>query len=61
MHIDTLDKLEKWREECRRDFVAQKRKVLICFGTACEANGAPEIFEEFQKLIAQKKIADVSV
>ncbi|SYZ73937.1 putative (Fe) hydrogenase, HymB subunit [Candidatus Zixiibacteriota bacterium] len=61
MRVENIDKLSQWREECRRDFVAQERKVLICFGTACEANGAPEVYDEFKKIVAQKKIPQVSI
>jgi len=61
MRIDSIDKLSRWREECRRTFTAPQRKVFVCLGEACLANGAEEVFHEFQKLVAERKLSDVTV
>ncbi|NMC43596.1 MAG: NADH-quinone oxidoreductase subunit NuoF [candidate division Zixibacteria bacterium] len=61
MRIDSIEKLEKWRKECRRTFEARKRKVIVCLGEGCLANGSEEVFNEFKKQVAEKKIADVTV
>ncbi len=61
MRIESIDQLNQWREKCRTEFEAQKRRILICLGTACRANGAIEVYEEFKKVLAEKNINDVSV
>ena len=61
MIIGSIDQLDQWRTECRVKFEAQKRRVLICLGTACRANGAVEVYEEFKKVLAEKNIKDVQV
>lgn len=61
MRIENIDQLNQWRTECKTEFEACKRRVLICVGTACRANGAVEVYEEFKKVLSDKNITDVSV
>jgi NADH:ubiquinone oxidoreductase subunit F (NADH-binding)/(2Fe-2S) ferredoxin/Pyruvate/2-oxoacid:ferredoxin oxidoreductase delta subunit len=61
MYIDTTEKLGQWREECRKGLDVHKRKILICLGEACRANGSVEILAEFKRVLAEKKIRDISV
>ncbi|MCP4566651.1 MAG: 4Fe-4S dicluster domain-containing protein [FCB group bacterium] len=61
MRIENIDQLNKWRTECKTEFEARQRRILICVGTACRANGAVEVYEEFKKVLADKNITDVSV
>lgn len=61
MRIDSIKALDKWRKECRRKFEAPKRKVLVCLGEGCLANGSEEVYEEFKRQVAEKNITDISV
>jgi len=61
MHIDSIEKLSQWQTECRAKQTAQKRKVLVCLGPGCLAGGSDEILEEFKRIIAEKKLADITV
>lgn len=61
MRIDSTDKLNKWRQECRKKFTSHSRKIFICLGEGCLANGSADVYEEFKKVLAENKISDVSV
>jgi len=61
MKIDSVEKLNKWRTECRKEVHAQKRKILVCLGPGCLAGGSDAILEEFQRILEEKNIKDVSV
>ncbi|MBN2226416.1 MAG: 4Fe-4S binding protein [candidate division Zixibacteria bacterium] len=61
MRIDSIAKLSQWRQECQAKLAAQKRKVLVCLGPGCLAGGSDEILEEFKRIVAEKKLADISV
>ena len=61
MRIDSIEKLKRWRAECRRAFEAPKRKVIICQGESCLANGSEEIFDEFKRLVAEKSPGGLTV
>jgi NADH-quinone oxidoreductase subunit F len=61
MHIDSVDKLEKWRQECRQKWDSHKKKILVCLGEACQANGSVQVLEEFRKILAEKKVKDITV
>jgi NADH-quinone oxidoreductase subunit F len=61
MYIDSIDKLNKWRDECSRVLDAQKRKVLICLGPGCLAGGAEVILEEFDRILSEKKIKNITL
>ncbi|UCD18579.1 MAG: 4Fe-4S binding protein [Candidatus Zixiibacteriota bacterium] len=61
MRIDSVDKLNHWREKCLKKRAAQKRKVLVCLGPGCLASGSDEILGELKKILSEKKIKGVSV
>ena len=61
MRIDSIQKLNRWRKECRRAFEAPERKVLVCMGEGCLAGGAEEVHNEFKKLVAETPLPDVTV
>jgi len=61
MRIDSIEKLNRWRAECRRAFEAPKRKVTICRGESCLANGSEEVFDEFKRLVAEKSPSGLAV
>jgi NADH-quinone oxidoreductase subunit F len=35
---------------------AEQRRIIICAGTGCVANGSLKVFEEFKKILTEKKI-----
>ncbi len=61
MRIDSIKALEQWRQECRKTFETPKRKVLVCLGEGCLANGSEAVFDEFKAQVAEKKIKNLSV
>jgi len=61
MRIDSIDKLNRWREECRDNLGAHKKKIMVCLGPGCLAGGSDEILEEFIKVVSDRKIKGVSV
>jgi NADH-quinone oxidoreductase subunit F len=61
MRIDSIKALDQWRKECRRTFEAPQRKVLVCLGEGCLANGSEEVYDEFKKQVAERKLSDISV
>jgi (2Fe-2S) ferredoxin len=61
MRIDSIKALEQWRQECRKTFETPKRKVLVCLGEGCLANGSEAVFDEFKTQVADKKIKNLSV
>ncbi len=61
MKIDSIDKLAQWRDTARRNLAKQKRTVLVCLGPGCLAGGSDVILKEFQKILREKKLKDVSL
>lgn len=61
MRIDSIEALEKWRKECRRTFEKPKRKVVVCLGEGCLANGSADVFNEFKSQVADKKLPGITV
>ncbi len=61
MHIDTPKKLEQWRRDCRKRQDSLKKKILVCLGPGCLANGSDKILDEFKKVLKDKKAKDVSL
>ncbi|MCX6827198.1 MAG: 4Fe-4S binding protein [candidate division Zixibacteria bacterium] len=61
MLIDDIKKLGKWRTECREALDAHKRKILVCLGEACRANGSIEILGEFKRILSENEIKNISV
>ncbi|MCK5128050.1 MAG: 4Fe-4S binding protein [candidate division Zixibacteria bacterium] len=61
MRIDSIPKLEKWRKKCQREYNSRKRKIFVCLGEACLANGSAEVYDEFKKELKKRKLSDVQV
>jgi NADH-quinone oxidoreductase subunit F len=61
MQIDSIKALDKWRDKCRKTFEKPKRKVLVCLGEGCLANGSEEVYNEFKKQVSEKGLNDVTV
>ena len=38
--LETLEQFKEYQEIFRKAFEAEKRKVLVCFGTGCVAGGS---------------------
>ncbi|HBE76663.1 MAG TPA: NADH-quinone oxidoreductase subunit NuoF [Firmicutes bacterium] len=45
------------RESCQKSIAAEKGRILICAGTGCVAGGSLEIYDQLQKLMAEKGIS----
>ena len=61
MHVSTPQELSKLQEVCRAQLDKFPRKVLICCGPGCLANGAQKISDEFKRILESKKIKNFSV
>ncbi len=61
MRIDSIDKLQKWRKKCQKEFAAQKQKVFVCLGEGCLANGSAAVYDKFQEVLADKKLSHIPV
>ena len=54
--LKNREDLQKTREVYKKRLDQQKKKILICAGTACVASGSLAIYDEFLKLINEKGI-----
>ncbi|MFH2035521.1 MAG: NADH-quinone oxidoreductase subunit NuoF [Candidatus Zixiibacteriota bacterium] len=61
MKINSLEKLSRFRDDCRKDLDKIKKKVMVCLGPGCLASGSDLILEEFQNILKKKKIKNVTV
>jgi NADH-quinone oxidoreductase subunit F len=61
MSITTPQQLEKLYGECRTKRERDKKRVIVCCGTGCLANGAAGIVEAFHKTLKERKIKGFSV
>ena len=61
MRVSTPQELSKLQKECRAQLDKFPRKVLICCGPGCLANGAQKISDEFKKILKKKRIKSFSV
>jgi len=61
MRIDSIDKLSQWQKECQKKLEAQKKRVLVCLGPGCLANGSDQILDEFRKILSKKKIKGIKL
>ncbi|MEE9441521.1 MAG: NADH-ubiquinone oxidoreductase-F iron-sulfur binding region domain-containing protein [candidate division Zixibacteria bacterium] len=61
MRIGTIDKLDKFRAKCERQFKAQKKKIIVCLGPGCLASGSDKILDEFKSVLKKKKIKGITV
>jgi NADH-quinone oxidoreductase subunit F len=59
--IKTAQQLDILRKECVAESDKHPKKVMVCCGPGCLANGAQRISDEFRKLLKKKRIAGFSV
>ena len=63
-NIDNINVLDTLIDKCTKSFEAKitgtngKRSVTICGGTGCLSSNSKDIFEEFQKQIAEHNLSD---
>ncbi|MFH1845689.1 MAG: NADH-quinone oxidoreductase subunit NuoF, partial [bacterium] len=56
MKLKSPQQLTKLRKECALELQKQARKVMVCCGPGCLANGAADIVLEFHKVLKKKRI-----
>ena len=61
MRIDSIEKLSRLRKKSQKELKALKKRVLVCLGPGCLASGSDLILEEFQKIMAEKKLKDITI
>ena len=61
MTIATLEQLQQLEAVNKARLDAMPRKIMVCCGTGCLANGADEVVTKFQSEIGQKKAANLKV
>lgn len=52
--ISSFSDLDKYREKISSSTIEDIPRVLICFGTGCQANGSVKVAEEFERIIKEK-------
>ncbi len=52
--ISSFNDLDRYREEISSSIREDIPRVLICFGTGCQANGSVKVAEEFERVIKDK-------
>ncbi len=52
--ISSFSDLDKYREKISSSTIEDIPRVLICFGTGCQANGSVKVAEEFERIIKDK-------
>ena len=53
--------LDKLRTECQKEQQKHPRKLMVCCGPGCLANGAAEIVSEFKAQLKKKRIKGFDV
>ncbi len=61
MKITTSQHLEQLRSLFIADEARHKKKVIVCCGTGCLANGAAKLVEAFHSALKENNITDFSV
>jgi NADH-quinone oxidoreductase subunit F len=61
MRVDTPTRLEKWRRECVKKQAAVKTRIMVCQGPGCLASGSDLVLKEFRRILARKKIRNITV
>ena len=61
MRIKTPAQLKGLQKKCRADIDKHPRRVLICCGPGCLANGAQKVSDEFKKILKKKRLRGFSV
>jgi NADH:ubiquinone oxidoreductase subunit F (NADH-binding)/(2Fe-2S) ferredoxin/Pyruvate/2-oxoacid:ferredoxin oxidoreductase delta subunit len=52
--INSIEKLEAYRQEIAAEVKADLPTILVCFGTGCQANGARPVAEAFTDIIKEQ-------
>ena len=52
--ISSFSDLDRYREKISSSTIEDIPRVLICFGTGCQANGSVKVAEEFERIIKDK-------
>jgi len=61
VRVQTPQDLQNLRRQCLAEQEKFPKRVLVCCGPGCLANGAAKIVEEFRRLLKEKRIKDFSV
>jgi len=61
MRLETVQQLNRLQKDCRARLESQKRKLLVCCGPGCLANGAQKVSNELKKVIKAKRLKNFSV
>jgi NADH-quinone oxidoreductase subunit F len=54
--LNNRQELVDFRKKCEKEFLAEKRKILVCAGTGCIAGGAFEIIDKFKEVLADNDL-----
>lgn len=55
--LKTREDLQTLRQSCVRSYRAQTRKILVCAGTGCVANGSMKVYEAFRQALEEQRVA----
>jgi len=61
MRIATPQQLNRLQQECQARLDRQERKLLVCCGPGCLANGAQKVSDELKKVIEKNRLKGFSV
>ena len=61
MSISSPQQLAKIQKECGSALDQHPKRVIVCCGTGCLANGAAGIVEAFHKTLKEKKVKGFTV
>ena len=61
MAITSSHQLQEMHKKCKIEFEKFPKKIIVCCGTGCIANGAHKIIEAFQKTLAERHIKDFTI
>ncbi len=61
MKIDSPQKLKVWKDECLKQKAEQKKTIVVCFGPGCLASGCREVYAQFEEILSEKNIKDITL
>ncbi len=61
MRIENAGQLEQYRRECQARLDKQTRRLLVCCGPGCLANGSQAVSDAFKKVLRNRKIKGFKV
>jgi NADH-quinone oxidoreductase subunit F len=61
MRVETVQQLSKLHKDCRARLDRQSRKLLVCCGPGCLANGAQKVSDELKEVIKKKRLKGFSI